>query len=196
MKKQDIKKILASLDERDLPEGFHSRLKNKLKQEPRPKAGVNSKGWYRLAAGIAALFIIFVAVRLAEPSIFPFRTKSSDQAPAEATNQLDVEAEEGKDNSNRPANGKETFDSESTQGSKSSQIQISVDDMEAAKAALYKLKDKYQLIIMSEDGQLFELRLEDEDDWASLYTDLQAIGSIKQDELISGGPISIYIIED
>jgi hypothetical protein len=68
--------------------------------------------------------------------------------------------------------------------------------MEAAKAALYKLKDKYQLIIMSEGGQLFELRLEDEDDWASLYTDLQAIGSIKQDELISGGPISIYIIED
>lgn len=94
MNPEDIRKILESLPEKEPPQGFRERLMTRVQKEKQEEA--RRKDTIRLAAGLAAVLVLFLTVRFINSGAFPFANLTRDRAGQEMNEPLATATDSGK----------------------------------------------------------------------------------------------------
>lgn len=199
MKADEYRKILDSLPEEELPKDFHERLKSRLKHEVKMKQKAQYKNWHKVAAGLAAVLLLFVAIRLVDGNML-FMKNTSDSTPQDP-GRLTGDDTQGNVNNDEVTNEGQfgQIPEETAMSIHADEVQLYVEDVTTATDSIYDMASKHNIQIdriRNGSDNIIKLRLTEEDKRTLIYTELELIGRIEQMGSKSNDLISIYIIEE
>ncbi|HOB20555.1 MAG TPA: hypothetical protein PK830_03640 [Candidatus Atribacteria bacterium] len=198
MNPEDIKKILDSLPEKEPPQGFRERLMDRLQKEKQKEA--RRKDTIRLAAGLAAVLVLFITVRFMDSGTSPFADLARDRAKQELNDPLTTTSG-GDDNGyikgNDKAEGQPGIPEE-TGGyiAEAGEVRLYVKNKADAFDSLRRMAADRKLKIIETAGDTVTVAVTTREQDKILFDELEKLGRV--DKAINGGEgvryYRIYIV--